>query len=102
LTIKIVALVDALGNLARFVLMQGQRHDSVTLEPLISGVAVEALLADTAYDNNRLRAEVADVGAKAVIPPKPIVRTTSTVTSTCTSGNICSKTSSARTRNSAG
>jgi hypothetical protein len=29
-----VALVDALGNLARFVLLPGQRHDSVGVEPL--------------------------------------------------------------------
>jgi transposase len=29
LTTKIVALVDALGNLVRFVLLPGQRHDSV-------------------------------------------------------------------------
>ncbi|OKO80875.1 hypothetical protein AC628_08100 [Bradyrhizobium sp. NAS96.2] len=28
LTTKIVALVDALGNLIRFVLLPGQRHDS--------------------------------------------------------------------------
>ena len=28
LTTKIVALVDALGNLVRFVLLPGQRHDS--------------------------------------------------------------------------
>jgi hypothetical protein len=28
LTTKIVALVDALGNLARFILLPGQRHDS--------------------------------------------------------------------------
>ena len=28
LTTKIVALVDGLGNLARFVLLPGQRHDS--------------------------------------------------------------------------
>ena len=37
MTTKIVALVDALGNLARFVLLPGQRHDSVGVEPLIDG-----------------------------------------------------------------
>jgi len=32
---KIVALLDALGNLSRFVLLPGQRHDSIGVEPLI-------------------------------------------------------------------
>src|SRR3712207_8024990 len=35
LTTKIVALVDALGNLVRFVLLPGQRHDSLGVQPLI-------------------------------------------------------------------
>src|SRR5271166_6016321 len=70
LTTKIVALVDALGNLARFTLLPGQRHDSVGVEPLISGVAIGALLADKAFDNDWLRAELNRRGAIAVIPPK--------------------------------
>src|SRR3954469_20190244 len=43
LTGKIVALVDALGNLVRFVLLPGQRHDSVGVAPLIEGVSFDAL-----------------------------------------------------------
>ena len=70
MTTKIVALVDALGNLARFILLPGQRHDSVGVDPLIRDVAFGALLADKAFDNNRLRAELAKRGAIAVIPPK--------------------------------
>jgi transposase len=70
LTTKILALVDALGNLARFILMPGQRHDSIGVEPLISDVAFGALLADKAFDTNWLRAELNDRGAIAVIPPK--------------------------------
>jgi hypothetical protein len=31
-----MALVDALGNLIRFVLLPGQRHDSIGVEPLIT------------------------------------------------------------------
>ena len=38
-------------------------------EPLISDVAFDALLADKAFDNNWLRAELNDRGAIAVIPP---------------------------------
>ena len=64
MTSKIVALVDALGNLARFVLLPGQRHDSVGVEPLITGVDFEALIGDKAFDSDSLR------GALAVIPPK--------------------------------
>jgi hypothetical protein len=35
-------LVDALGNLIRFLLLPGQRHDSIGVEPLITGLAFEA------------------------------------------------------------
>jgi transposase len=65
-----VALADALGNLVRFVLLPGQRHDSVGLEPLIMQINFEALLADKAFDVDWLRAELNDRGALAVIPPK--------------------------------
>ena len=64
-----MALVDALGNLARFVLLPGQRHDSVGVEPLIDGVDFAALIGDKAFDANWLRAKVNERGALAVIPP---------------------------------
>lgn len=50
MTTKIVALVDELGNLANFVLLPGQAHDMKGVEPLIDGVAFDALLADKAFD----------------------------------------------------
>lgn len=65
-----MALVDALGNLARFVLLPGQRHDSVGVEPLITGVDFDALIADKAFDSNALRATLNERGATAVIPAK--------------------------------
>ena len=65
-----MALVDALGNLARFVLLPGQRHDSVGVAPLIAGIDFQALLGDKAFDNDWLRAELDQRGALAVIPPK--------------------------------
>ena len=70
MTTKIVALVDALGNLVRFVLLPGQRHDSVGVEPLIEAIEFDALLGDKAFDNDWLRAELDKRGASAVIPPK--------------------------------
>lgn len=65
-----MALVDALGNLARFALLPGQRHDGVSVEPLITGVDFEALIADKAFDNNALRTILSERGATAVIPSK--------------------------------
>lgn len=65
-----MALVDALGNLIRFVLLPGQRHDSIGVEPLIGGLDFEALIGDKAFDNNRLRATLNERGAIAVIPSK--------------------------------
>jgi len=70
MTTKIVALVDALGNLARFVLLPGQRHDSVAVDPLIEGIEFEALIGDKAFDIDRLRTEIERRDAQAVIPPK--------------------------------
>jgi transposase len=65
-----MALVDALGQLVRFLLLPGQRHDSIGVEPLITGLDFRALLGDKAFDNNWLRANLNDRGAVAVIPSK--------------------------------
>lgn len=65
-----MALVDALGNLVRFVLLPGQRHDSVGAEPLLRGIAIGALIADKGFDNDWMRHELDARGASAVIPPK--------------------------------
>ena len=65
-----MALVDALGNLVRFILLPGQRHDSIAAEPLLAGIDFAALIGDKAFDNNSLRAKLDERGALAVIPPK--------------------------------
>ena len=65
-----MALVDALGNLARFILLPGQRHDSVGVAPLIADIDFDALLADKAFDIDWIRAELDSRGSTAVIPPK--------------------------------
>jgi len=56
--------------MARFVLLPGQRHDSIGVEPLIAGVDFGALLADKAFDNDALRATLKERGVVAVIPAK--------------------------------
>jgi transposase len=65
-----VALVDALGNLARFILLPGQAHDLKGVAPLIEGLEFDALLADKAFDADWVLAEIDKRGATAVIPPK--------------------------------
>ena len=70
MTTKIVALVDALGTLVRFILLPGQRHDSVGVAPLLKDLDFAALLADKAFDSDAIRADVNERGALAVIPPK--------------------------------
>ena len=57
LTTKIVALVDALGNLVRFLLLPGQSHQSKGVAPLISNLPFAALLADKAFDSDGLLRE---------------------------------------------
>ena len=69
MTTKILALTDALGNLVRFVLLPGQRFDTVGVPPLIDGLA--ALIADKAFDSNAIIADLDARGAKAVISQHP-------------------------------
>ncbi len=59
-----------MGNLARFVLLPGQRHDMVGVEPLIRDLHFDALLADKAFDADWLRSELDHRGASAIIPPR--------------------------------
>lgn len=54
--------------MVRFILLPGQRHDSVGVDPLIEEIDFGALIADKAFDNNALRAELNERGALAVIP----------------------------------
>ena len=65
-----MALVDALGTLVRFVLLPGQRHDSIGIAPLLDGITFGALIGDKGFDNDALRAELKQRRAQAVIPPK--------------------------------
>ena len=67
---KVAALVDALGNLTRFLLLPGQAHDMKGVALLIKGISFGALLADKAFDADWLLAELDDRGAAAIIPPK--------------------------------
>ena len=71
MTTKILALTDAFGNLVRFVLLPGQRFDTVGVAPLIDGVSFGALIADKAFDSNTIIADLDARGAKVVIAQHP-------------------------------
>ena len=69
LTAEIVALVDALGDLVRFVRPPGQRHGVVGVPPLVEGVAFDASIGGKGFDGDGLRAELDRRGAGVAIPP---------------------------------
>jgi transposase len=71
MTTKILALTDALGNLVRFVLLPGQRYDTVGVAPLLDGIDFDALIADKAFDANAIIADLDERGAKVVISQHP-------------------------------
>lgn len=71
MTTKILALTDALGNLVRFVLLPGQRFDTVGVAPLLKGIEFGALLADKAFDSNWIVENLNARGAKIVISQHP-------------------------------
>lgn len=71
MTTKILALTDALGNLVRFVLLPGQRHDTVGVAPLIDDLEFGALIADKAFDSNWIIDALNERGAGIVISQRP-------------------------------
>src|SRR5438309_2650240 len=71
LTTKILALTDALGSLVRFVLLPGNRYDTVGVEPLIQDIEFEGLIADKAFDADWIIDELNERGAKIVISQRP-------------------------------
>ncbi len=67
MTTKILALTDALGNLVRFVLLPGQRYDTVGVAPLIKDIEFGGLIADKAFDSNWIIEDMNERGAQIVI-----------------------------------
>lgn len=70
LNTKIHAVCDALGNPLRFVLTPGQRHDSKPVPELLDGLAAKALLADKAYDSDKIVQGAEKQGMQVIIPSK--------------------------------
>jgi transposase len=71
MTTKILALTDALGNLVRFVLLPGNRYDTIGVAPLIENVSFDALLGDKAFDAQWIIDDLNERGAKIVISQHP-------------------------------
>ena len=63
--------VRGLGCPVRFVLTAGQKGDAPQADALIEGLPAEIVMADAAYDSDRLRGAIACKEALAVIPNNP-------------------------------
>lgn len=70
MTTKIHTLTDAQGRPLRFILTEGQAHDSTTAADLLAGRTTTGVIADKAYDTNALREIIDEAQAEAVIPSK--------------------------------
>jgi len=66
-----MALTDALGNLVRFELLPGNRHDTIGVAPLIDDIDFGGLLADKAFDANWIIDELNERGAMICISQMP-------------------------------
>ena len=71
MTTKILALTDGLGNLVRFLLLPGQRHDTVGVPPLIEDIEFGGLIADKAFDSNWIIQDLNERKAQVVISQRP-------------------------------
>ena len=71
ITSKILVMCDALGNMVDFVLLPGQRHDTVGVADLISDWEFEGFIADTAFDADWITAELEQRGSEIVIAQHP-------------------------------
>jgi transposase len=71
MTTKILALTDSLGSLERFILLPGQRFDTVGVPPLVDGIDFDGLIADKAFDSNSIIAQLNERGARIVISQHP-------------------------------
>lgn len=69
-TTKIHAIVDSLGQMIKFVLTPGQRHDVTQASALLSDIKGVNILADKGYDSDNLINQIKNQQCVVVIPPK--------------------------------
>lgn len=70
LTSKIHCVVDGLGNPVDFILTGGEVHDSVCAKALLDNKMAGFVVADKAYDSDKILETIEKMQAIAVIPPK--------------------------------
>ena len=70
LTSKVVAVVDALGYLVRFVILPGQAHDLTGVPDLLEGLPFGPLVGDKAFNVEWRLGDIEARGAEAVIPSR--------------------------------
>lgn len=68
---KLHLAVRGLGCPVRFTLTAGHKGDAPEAEALIADLPAAVVMADTAYDSDKLRAIIAAKKASAVIPNNP-------------------------------
>ena len=59
-------LVEAVGNVIRFVLLPGQQHDFTSFHVLMAGIACLALIGDKGFDCTLASERLAGKGIEAV------------------------------------
>lgn len=67
---KIHCVADGLGNPVDFILTGGEAHDSMCADTLLNGKTADFVLADKAYDSDKILDKITQMEAVAVIPPK--------------------------------
>lgn len=60
-------MTDALGNLVRFVLLPGQRYDTIGVAVLIEDICFGGLIADKAFDCDWIVVKLKERGVKICI-----------------------------------
>lgn len=63
-------MVDALGNPIKVKLTAGQVHDVTVASALLADFKPGIVMADSAYDSDKLREQIANFGATACIKPR--------------------------------
>lgn len=70
MTTKLHALLEGLGNPARWTLTAGQTHDITQASALLQGIPAAAVVAGKAFDADAVLQFIRQSGAIAVIPPR--------------------------------
>ena len=71
MTTKSLVMSDALGTLARFALLPGNRYETIGVAPVIDGIDFDALLGDKAFEVTCIVEDLDQRRAKIVLSQRP-------------------------------